>query len=64
MAPWCELKSTEEMVKESTKAMKPSAAAAAATASGEVDSSSGEVFEQLSGAAKVNQWFLCVLSIF
>ena len=49
LTPWCELKSTEEMVKESTKASKPAAAAAAA----EVDSSSGEAFEQLSGAAKV-----------
>jgi len=54
LAPWCELKSTEEMVKEATKATKPAAAAAAsaATAPAEVDSSSGEAFQQLSGAAK------------
>jgi len=52
LTPWCELKSTEEMVKESTKASKPAAAAAASSAEVEVDSSSGEAFEQLSGAAK------------
>ena len=49
LTPWCELKSTEEMVKESTKA----STAAAASAKVEVDSGSGEAFEQLSGAAKV-----------
>lgn len=51
LAPWCELKSTEEVVKEATAATKPAASAAAA-ASLEVDSSSGEAFQQLSGAAK------------
>jgi len=54
LTPWCELKSTEEMVKEATKATKPAAgaAAAAASAAAEVDSGSGEAFQQLSGAAK------------
>ena len=62
LTPWCELKSTEEMVKEATKATKPAAgaAAAAASAAAEVDSGSGEAFQQLSGAAKVGPIRICM----
>ena len=50
------------MVKEATKATKPAAgaAAAAASAAAEVDSGSGEAFQQLSGAAKVGPIRICM----